>query len=956
MKNRKTHRNLAAAAAVVSCMSLASTAFAQQADSSQEKVHLMVQAITASENGDFVKAKSAYENLLKLSPNDKRVQELLADVNAKLEAIAKAEAEAKAAAEAEAKAKADAEAKAAAEAEAVAKAADDAKAAEAKAEADLAKAAEDAAKPSPEEELLLIAQHKQELSVESAKDLIKQALDKQDNGRYDEALVLLEQAEEKLEGNTSKNAEKVQASIKEVRADIAYERADNAIDANDLKAAKSFSDEYTKYEENTKKSAKLAKKIAKLDEDPYNHTMKDVSPEYAVRQKKVKALLHKGQIQYLLGDFEGAKATYQSVETVDPTNVEAKGYLYCISKKLGEIAAVSYKATREDMLKDVDNAWTRARQFTGTNQRENAADQVSPVQVKLSNIKIPVANFPGVALEEALNSLMDLSREADTDTKGSKGVNIIARGVSDIQNVTLRVNDLTLGQVLNFLVKQAGCQYDIEDGAIIVTKATETATHETYDFPISNATVTRMIGLQGGGSSSGGDLFGGDEGGEAAPDQSEQKIKEFLIKAGVEFGPGSSLAYDGTKLWVTNTTRNIDKVRNILQRYNEVQQVEIEAKFMEVNQGKLDELGFNWSVYNQNNGNVLFSTMNRHSTINDAGERVWTTTGGNNRTLGSFSTAGTASPIRISRTPTLYETPGGGLGILAGGSEDVNRNIPALPATMNFAENAVSTASTVLGVIDGYSIDLMVSAIQQAQGSDILCAPKVSVVSGSKATITVAQEMLYPASWGDMQSNVSQSSGNNGWGGGGGQASATITPGTPQDFTKRNVGVTMDVTPRVEEDGSISLELAPEVTEFEGFMEYGGVAIAIAGDTTVTVPSGFIQPVFSVRSVNTTVTVFDGATVVLGGLTREEVKTINDQVPILGDIPGIGRIFQSKGESRQKKNLLIFVTANRISPGGSLTRESVGGVTPGSVFSSPTVVTPAGSLNRTTVEEVEEEK
>ncbi len=87
-------------------------------------------------------------------------------------------------------------------------------------------------------------------------------------------------------------------------------------------------------------------------------------------------------------------------------------------------------------------------------------------------------------------------------------------------------------------------------------------------------------------------------------------------------------------------------------------------------------------------------------------------------------------------------------------------------------------------------------------------------------------------------------------------------------------------------------------------------------------PAGFYQPIFSVREITTEVTVFDGATVVMGGLTRDEVKTVNDKVPILGDIPGLGRLFRSEGETRQKRNLLIFVTANLVSPGGSPSRQS----------------------------------
>ena len=98
---------------------------------------------------------------------------------------------------------------------------------------------------------------------------------------------------------------------------------------------------------------------------------------------------------------------------------------------------------------------------------------------------------------------------------------------------------------------------------------------------------------------------------------------------------------------------------------------------------------------------------------------------------------------------------------------------------------------------------------------------------------------------------------------------------------------------------------------------------------------------------------FDGATVVMGGLTREEVRTVNDSVPVLSDIPWIGRLFRSKGESRQKRNLLIFVTANRISPGGSVGREQFQDMRPGSVYQNPVIVSPGGAVHRILEDEAE---
>jgi general secretion pathway protein D len=63
--------------------------------------------------------------------------------------------------------------------------------------------------------------------------------------------------------------------------------------------------------------------------------------------------------------------------------------------------------------------------------------------------------------------------------------------------------------------------------------------------------------------------------------------------------------------------------------------------------------------------------------------------------------------------------------------------------------------------------------------------------------------------------------------------------------------------------------------------------------------------------------VWDGHTVVMGGLIREELVTIDDKVPVLGDIPIIGRLFRTEGRQSEKRNLLIFVTARLVDPAGN---------------------------------------
>jgi Flp pilus assembly secretin CpaC len=76
------------------------------------------------------------------------------------------------------------------------------------------------------------------------------------------------------------------------------------------------------------------------------------------------------------------------------------------------------------------------------------------------------------------------------------------------------------------------------------------------------------------------------------------------------------------------------------------------------------------------------------------------------------------------------------------------------------------------------------------------------------------------------------------------------------------------------------------------------------------------QPFFKTRSIETDITIANGATVVMGGLITEERKSMEDKIPFLGDIPWVGRFFRSRSEWSNKRNLLIFVTARLVDPMG----------------------------------------
>ena len=431
--------------------------------------------------------------------------------------------------------------------------------------------------------------------------------------------------------------------------------------------------------------------------------------------------------------------------------------------------------------------------------------------------------------------------------------------------------------------------------------------------------------------------------------------------------PGASLAFDGEQLIVTQTRQNLDRMRAILRNYSEVKQVEIEAKFLEVAQSNLDELGFDWGLTKyKNKQGVLVGTP---ELLKDGESQVYRKSDG---TLTLDPTDSTDNAVVIGQAtiqPIVGGVPGYetkdtvGNASLAGrsladsfsantsastitidGQTVASNSPPSLPNVTDLASGAAQLLTNSWTVTNGLDLDLAIRALSRKTGSDLMSAPKVTVLSGKRATINVGQEFRYPESYGDIESTASSSGGGSTLGGG--NAAISITAGTPEDFVTRNVGVELAVTPNVENDDTISLVLEPKVTEFEGFVEYGGPSVALTGNTTVSVPAGFYQPIFSVREISTEVTVFDGATLVMGGLTRDEVKTVSDKVPVLGDIPGVGRLFRSEGETRQKRNLLIFVTANLVSPGGSLSRQSYDNAKANALFQNPTIMTPSGTANR----------
>ena len=753
------------------------------------------------------------------------------------------------------------------------------------------------------------------------------------SGQYAEALATLQAAQAALPSNAL--TQKTIAELKRDQAAILLDQAQAQLAQADATGARASLARATELEPGNTRLASLNRQLERADSSAArpstSSAIAGVDASFLAERAATNDLIAKGRAQYVAGDIDGAQSTFRAVEAQSPDNTVAKGFLLRIAQEKAETGALNREKTRTQLLEEVAKGWQRPGIYQERTRDDAATAATAPLQKKLNDIVLPNVSFTRAEIGQVVAALSAASEEYDTTGIGNKGANIVLIDPSNkTPSVTLTLRNASLKRILDFVTESAGYQYEVQADAVVVRPGGETSNLETAFFPITRATVLRMTGIGGTGKTEtpteGVTVTGGEAG----------SMKSFLQQAGVSFTvEGSSLAYDGSAIIVTQTARNVERIRNILSRYNDVRQVEIESKFMEVQEGALEELGVKWNMSRR--GVAQVNPTTGAPILDSNGRQVFTpretyATESVNRSLaGAFPSTSNGNALTISSTAA------------SGGP---NLTVPIAPSTIPGGVSLGSTAAAlanITGFVGEFDVTAAIRALSQKQGSDLLSSPKVTVLSGNPANIIVAQEMRYPQSYGEIQSQVGSSSGT-----GTGGAGVTITAGTPQQFTSRNVGVEMKVTPTVEEDDySISLDLNPKVTEFEGFVEYGGPSIAISSGTTVTVPPGFYQPIFSVREITTKVTIWDGATLVMGGLTREEVKKVNDKVPFFGDIPLVGRLFRSKGESSQKRNLLIFVTANLVSPGGSPKKQNLKSTPANSLFQNPTIVTPASAEGRT---------
>ena len=231
------------------------------------------------------------------------------------------------------------------------------------------------------------------------------------------------------------------------------------------------------------------------------------------------------------------------------------------------------------------------------------------------------------------------------------------------------------------------------------------------------------------------------------------------------------------------------------------------------------------------------------------------------------------------------------VGVETAAADERGRSVPAFNATLNGIIGALlggsdmetispvdvlsQAESPTLGIVkldrEGVTFAVVLNALSTNTAADLLSAPSVLTLDNQQASIHAGQEVPFRTG-----------------------SFSTLGEGTANPFTTVNrkpVGITLQVTPHVHEGTAVRLEIMQEVSNLLD----SGRALNAADLITQT------------RKIETTILAESGETIVLGGLIQNDYRDTAKKVPLLGNIPLVGRLFRSTSQTRDKRHLLVFI-------------------------------------------------
>ena len=757
-------------------------------------------------------------------------------------------------------------------------------------------------------------------------------------GKYDTAIAQFKEASDFVRESRRDLRVKVDEGLAEAwfRKAVMYRQVNNLADAENAvrqarqlahPAAEELMVQIKKDQENPPPPPPV-KRIKRWNEKEYKNNIADI-----------RARMSRAREYYSTGEYELCRREVEFCLRDYPWCKDAVGLLRKVNTRLGEFYDDERITTRTEMISDVTKAWTPGNygldyEDTGYASRSTSTSEESVITLgtteemkileKMKRITIPEIDFRQANITDVITFLSEASREYDEDKdipEERRGINIILNlgasaepaaaapaaddfgggwdsALSDASStsstggvppITTSARFVTLLDAMNMIMDVAKLKYRVKGNMVLVMPANAPdgeLIHRMY--PVLPSFVEKAKSLREEEKASGD--FGDAIAIESTKFEDTQDWKKFFGELGVQWPEGSTVKYVGSigKLIVKNTSEQLASLEKVLAELNVTpHQVEIEVRFVEVMQTDLDSLGLEWNM--NSNWGIAEHRQDSHLDYSDR-RRI-------EMSSGSITS---------------------GFNFLSNNSEmKINDGMPIA--------DGIATFSSIL---TNPELSVVLHMLSTKKNSDLLSAPKVVTASGREATIKVVTEFIYPTSY-DVEMLESDSGDDDG---GTTYAGAVVEP---SDFMTREVGVILSVTPEVAPDGSrIYLRLAPSVISEPTWKNYGSeypMSVPVENTVIESVLGGLIpytryetkmaklpmeQPFFPVRSVVTELDVYNGSTVVMGGMITEERIACEDKIPVLGDIPLIGHLFRNKYEQSEKRNLLLFVTARLVDAGG----------------------------------------
>src|SRR5262249_32210766 len=192
----------------------------------------------------------------------------------------------------------------------------------------------------------------------------------------------------------------------------------------------------------------------------------------------------------------------------------------------------------------------------------------------------------------------------------------------------------------------------------------------------------------------------------------------------------------------------------------------------------------------------------------------------------------------------------------------------------NLGVGRVSPTSQVGGFVFSAASDafsLLIRALKTQGRLDVLSRPQVMTVDNQTANVAVGQIVPYVTSTTLTATGLSQS-----------------------NVAQQQVGVVLNVTPRISPDGKVLMRIQPQVSSLS--------------TSTVSVGSGINLPIINTQELATTVMAGDGETVVVGGLITKRDEKHENKIPWVGDLPGVGELFRYRTQAKEKHELIVVMT------------------------------------------------